>query len=39
VRTGVLSSIIEPVSFANVAVATPFAIATVIPPYAYPNQN
>jgi hypothetical protein len=39
VRTGVLSSIIEPVSFANVAVATPFAIASVIPPYAYPNQN
>jgi filamentous hemagglutinin len=39
VRTGVLSSIIEPVSFANVAVATPFALATVIPPYAYPNQN
>jgi filamentous hemagglutinin len=39
VRSGLLASIIEPVSFANVAVATPFAIASVLPPYAYPNHD
>lgn len=39
VRTGLLASIMEPISFANVAVATPFAIASVVPPYAYPNHD